>query len=75
LNDDFGEAITRQYSLQPNLRGFTKPVTLSVSNASVHAWINEKNIPDIDIARKVSILTGIKLDDLRPVPVARSSWF
>ena len=40
---------------------------LNVSNAAIHRWIGGQRIPDIDLARKAAELTGMKLEQLRPV--------
>lgn len=40
---------------------------LSISNGAVHAWVRKGRIADIDFARKVAELSGVKVDKLRPV--------
>jgi hypothetical protein len=40
---------------------------LSISNGAVHAWVRKGRISDIDFARKVAELSGVKVDKLRPV--------
>lgn len=41
--------------------------TLSLSNNTVHAWIRKARISNIDYARKVSEMSGVSVDQLRPV--------
>lgn len=40
---------------------------LLISNGAVHAWCRKGRIADLDYARKVSEMSGVKLDLLRPV--------
>jgi len=40
---------------------------LGISNGAVHAWIRNRRIRDIRFARKISELSGFKLEELRPV--------
>lgn len=40
---------------------------LSISNGAVHAWCRKARISDIDYARKISEMSGISVDLLRPV--------
>lgn len=37
----------------------------SVSNATVHAWINRQHVPNIDKARLLAKLAEISVHDLR----------
>jgi len=41
--------------------------TLSLSNGTIHAWVRKARIADIDYARKVSEMSGVSVDQLRPV--------
>ena len=38
---------------------------LQVSNTTIHAWIREKRVPDIDQAKKLEELSGISHNLLR----------
>lgn len=38
---------------------------LSLSNGAVHAWCKKGRIPDINYARRVAEMSGIKIDLLR----------
>lgn len=40
---------------------------LSISNGAVHAWVRKGRIADLDFARKVSEMSGVKVDLLRSV--------
>lgn len=40
---------------------------LNVSNGAVHAWINKGRVSNIDYARKLAELAGMKLEQVRPV--------
>jgi len=40
---------------------------LEVSNGVVHYWIREHRVPNIDLARKLAEISGMKLEELRPV--------
>lgn len=40
---------------------------LSVSNGAVHKWINARRVPNIDKAKKLSELSKVALEKLRPV--------
>jgi len=40
---------------------------LGLSNGAVHAWIRKGRIADIDIAKRVCQLSGMKLEQVRPV--------
>lgn len=58
-----------------NIGGPTKASNaLGVSNASIHSWINNGTVPNIDLAKKLATLSGVKVEDLRPMAIARSSW-
>lgn len=41
--------------------------TLSLSNGAVHAWVRKARIANIDHARKVSEMSGVSVNLLRPV--------
>ena len=47
---------------------------LGVSNASIHSWINNGTVPNIDLAKQLATLSGMKVEDLRPMIVRRSIW-
>lgn len=48
--------------------GVTKASNLlNLSNGAVHAWIRKRRVSNIDYARKLAELSGIKLEMLRPV--------
>ena len=47
---------------------------LGVSNTSIHSWINNGTVPNIDLAKKLATLSGMKVEDLRPMIVRRSIW-
>ena len=58
-----------------NVGGPTKASNaLGVSNASIHSWINSGNVPNIDLAKKLATLSGMKVEDLRPMIVRSSIW-
>ena len=58
-----------------NIGGPTKSSNaLGVSNATIHSWINNGTVPNIDLAKKLATLSGMKVEDLRPMVIARSSW-
>jgi hypothetical protein len=58
-----------------NIGGPTKASNaLGVSNASIHSWINSGNVPNIDLAKKLATLSGMKVEDLRPMIIRRSIW-
>jgi len=40
---------------------------LGVSNGAVHAWIKNRRVTNIDYARKISELSGVPLEKIRPV--------
>ncbi len=40
---------------------------LRVSNGAVHSWIKNRRVTNIDYARKLSELSGIPLEKVRPV--------
>jgi len=40
---------------------------LGVSNGAVHAWIKNRRVTNIDYAKKLSELSKIPLEKLRPV--------
>lgn len=40
---------------------------LGVSNGAIHAWIKARRVPNIDYAKKVSELSRVQVEDLRPV--------
>jgi hypothetical protein len=40
---------------------------LAVSNAAVHKWVVNERVPDIDKARKLSELSKVAVERLRPV--------
>lgn len=40
---------------------------LGVSNVSIHAWIKAYRVSNIDHARKLAKLAGMKLEEVRPV--------
>ncbi len=40
---------------------------LSISNATVHSWAKNGRVPNLDYAKKLSDLSGIKVSLLRPV--------
>jgi DNA-binding transcriptional regulator YdaS (Cro superfamily) len=40
---------------------------LGVSNGVVHVWIRERRVPNIDLARKLAEISGMKLEQVRPV--------
>lgn len=42
-------------------------LALGVAGATVHLWIRNNKISDIDKAKKVSILSGVSVDLLRPI--------
>lgn len=37
-----------------------------VSNATIHLWIKQRRIPNINTARKLAGLTGMEITQLRP---------
>ncbi len=39
---------------------------LGVSNGAIHAWIKARRIPNVDYARKVAELAGMRVEDVRP---------
>ena len=41
---------------------------LNVSNGAVHSWIKANRVFNIDHARKLAEVAGMKVEDLRPVP-------
>jgi DNA-binding transcriptional regulator YdaS (Cro superfamily) len=48
------------------LGGPTKTANaMTVSNTTIHDWINKRRISDINQAKKLAELTGLKLQDLR----------
>ncbi|MES2364709.1 MAG: YdaS family helix-turn-helix protein [Pseudomonadota bacterium] len=48
---------------------------LGVSNATIHSWLNKGNVPNIDLAIELAMLSGLKVEDLRPmVENRRPSW-
>ncbi len=58
-----------------NIGGPTKASNaLGVSNATIHSWLNKGNVPNIDLAIQLAMLSGVKVEDLRPMVIARSSW-
>lgn len=40
---------------------------LGVSNGAVHAWMRNGTVSNIDHARNLSKLSGMKLEEVRPV--------
>ena len=40
---------------------------LGVSNGAVHAWTRNGTVPNIDQARKLAQLAGMKVEEVRPV--------
>ena len=38
-----------------------------VSNSAVYKWIDGRRVPDIDQAKKLAELSGVSLENLRPV--------
>jgi hypothetical protein len=38
-----------------------------VSNGAVHSWIKKRRVTNIDFARKLSELSGIPVEKIRPV--------
>lgn len=49
------------------LGGATKAAhAVKVSNASVHSWIRNRRVPNIDTARLLAELTGMDVQMLRP---------
>lgn len=40
---------------------------LSISNGAVHKWINARRVPNLDKAKQLAQLSGIKLEKVRPV--------
>ena len=39
---------------------------LGVSNGAVHSWIKKRRVTNIDFARKLSELSGIPVEKIRP---------
>ena len=42
-------------------------IELRVSPVTIHDWIQKGRIPKLDQAKKLAKLTGMKVEDLRPV--------
>lgn len=40
---------------------------LGVSNGAVHSWIKKRRVTNIDYAKKLSELSGIPVEKIRPV--------
>ena len=40
---------------------------LGVSNGAVHSWVKKRTVTNIDYARKISELSGVPLEKVRPV--------
>ncbi len=48
--------------------GVTKTSSLlGVSNGAVHSWIKNRRVTNIDYAKKISELSGVPLEKVRPV--------
>lgn len=47
---------------------------LGVSNATIHSWLNSGRVPNIDLAKNLATLSGMKVEELRPMVIARSAW-
>ena len=39
---------------------------IGVSNTTIHEWIRQTNIPNIDYAKKLAGLAGLEVQQLRP---------
>lgn len=58
-----------------NIGGPTKASNLlGVSNATIHSWLNNGRVPNINLAKSLATLSGMKVEDLRPMATGRSSW-
>jgi DNA-binding transcriptional regulator YdaS (Cro superfamily) len=40
---------------------------LGVSNGAVHAWIKKRRVTNIDFAKRLSELSGVPVEKVRPV--------
>lgn len=40
---------------------------LGVSNGAIHAWIKNYRVPDISKAKRLAELSGMKVEEVRPV--------
>lgn len=40
---------------------------LGVSNGVVHYWMREHRVPNIDLAKKLAEISGMKLEQVRPI--------
>lgn len=40
---------------------------LNLSNGAIHAWIRKRRIASIVYARKVSEMSGVRVEELRPI--------
>ena len=58
-----------------NIGGPTKASNLlGVSNATIHSWLNNGRVPNIDLAKKLATISGMKVEELRPMANGRPSW-
>ena len=58
-----------------NIGGPTKASNaLGVSNATIHSWLNSGRVPNIDLAKALAVLSEMKVEELRPMVIGRSSW-